>query len=425
MSCSFQLTRVEGEGRVELRVENNRVVDAIVAIPEAPRFFEHIVIGKPAEIVVDIVSRICGLCGSSYSFAAARAFEKCFKIEVPEEIEVLREAIHLAERVKSHAIHVFLLEFPDYIGVSSILEANTLYSGILERILKIISWSRKAMKILGGRFHNVVNITIGGVFSLPRKTDVQELAKTAKELIRDVEYLADTVLSLDIPVENQELGELLTVYNGKEYPHLADHIYAYNSKEYIELEKFEEYITVEQVPWSNALHYKLANGKNYVVGPIARFNTAFNHLRGETRDLLKSYGYLLPLTSIEQSIIARIAELYDALLRLYDILEQYRESRYSVSRVEYRARNGLCIAAVEAPRGILYHRYRVDDKGRVLECNLITPTTQNLASMEDLIKKVAIGRIFEAGIKKKAERIVRSFDPCISCSVHIVRLDNF
>ncbi|RLG79447.1 MAG: hypothetical protein DRO13_06055 [Thermoprotei archaeon] len=419
------LTRVEGEGKILLKTVNNKVVDVEIVVSEAPRFFEYLVLGKPINMVVDTVSRICGLCGSSYSLAAATAFETCLEVEARREAVELRKALHLAERVKSHIIHIFLLNLPDYLGVPSILEAQEIHPVLLREVFNILSWSRRAMEVLGGRFHNVLNIRVGGVYRAPERNEVAKLLKKLEKLIPEFEAIADFVLSIDKSLGDAYVEKQLALYNGNEYPHIGLEVRAVGENLGIGLKDFENYLKVEQKPWSNALHYRLPSGESYLVGPIARYNLAFSYLQRETRDLMKVYGWTPPIRNVFQSIVARIAEVHDSLLRLREFLENYREfDPKPTPQIQPMGIGGrrTCIAAIEAPRGILYHRYDLDENGRVVSCNIIAPTAQNLAAMEDLAKAKAVGEEASRALREWITRLIRSFDPCISCSVHVVRL---
>ena len=423
MRDSF-ITRIEGEGRIYIYFRDGGVSKVSVEITEAPRFFEHIVRGKRIDYIPDILSRVCGLCGSSYVLAAVRAFEKCLGVRVPEEVDEFRKMVHLAERVKSHILHVFLLNLPDFIRVRDAFELRLVNEDVFKSVMRLMAYSRNIMNILGGRSHNVVNMRIGGVYRALSRDEVAKVVKFVEDLLNSFKPLADIVLSLStVPNDYLDRPHLLLSYE-KEYPHVSDEI-VFSSpvgEERICVEDFEHAVSAEQVRGGNALLYRY-RGWSYIVGPIARFNAAFSKLHGEVRDLLKSSGWLRPLSDVRQQVVARVAEVYDALLTMREYLEEYREP--PATWVEYRglgSGKATCVAAVEAPRGVLYHRFTIDNQLRVLECNIITPTAQNIASMEELslefLSRKHRGEIDEETAKKRVEEIVRAFDPCISCSVH-------
>ncbi|MEM0027622.1 MAG: nickel-dependent hydrogenase large subunit [Ignisphaera sp.] len=424
------IARVEGEGKVHIYIKDGKVSQVDIEISEAPRFFEYIVRGKKINYIPDIVSRICGLCGSSYVLVATKAFEKCLDIDVPEEIDELRKIIHLAERVKSHALHIFLLNLPDFLETHNTFEFRLANKDMFKDIMRFVTYSSNIMDLLGGRFHNVVNIKIGGIYKAFNEGEAAKILKFVEESIKLFKPLADFVLSLK-PIPNDGLNRphLLLSYEN-EYPHLSDEIVfsSLTDEERINIKDFEHIVHSEQKKGKNALLYRY-KGSSYLVGPIARFNKAFSKLHGEVRDMLKSYDWLPPLRDVRQQIVARIAEMYDALLTMKEFFERYKKPDVTSVEKEFKldVNKTTCVAAIEAPRGILYHRYAIDNQLKILECNIITPTAQNLASMEELSLEF-LGKRFgdvvvnEAMARRFVEMIVRSFDPCISCSVHVYTL---
>jgi len=417
------LTRVEGEGEIHIYIREGKLQDVEVRITEAPRFFEYIVLGRRPIDVPDIVSRICGLCGVSYVLTAIRAFEKGLGIEVPEHVELYRRALHGAERIKSHMLHAYFMHLPDLVGVRGPDELFQRNSQLFRDAFRVLEWGRKVMTVLGGRFHNVVSIKIGGVYGCPRREEAAKILRDVADVERSLLRFADFVLSLDIPFFKQEM-KFLTLYDGSEYPEVAEKVVLYDSSrvEFYDLRDFERIVKVEQKTYSNALRYRLTNGDPYVVGPLARFNIGYKHLRGEVRDKLEEYGWRPPLVNVYQSIVARIAETYNTLLFLKEFAEKYREP--AEGEAEMKIGPGEYLAAVEAPRGILYHRYVVDADGRVSYANIVTPTAQNLAAMERLIsdKIHQSNAVSEEAVLRVGAEIVRCFDPCISCSVHTVKV---
>lgn len=415
------LTRVEGEGEVVIVEENNYVSAVTYRITEAPRFFEYIVRGRDMQTVIDIVSRVCGLCGVSYSFVAARAFEQCLEVDVDEDIELFREVLHLVERVKSHTTHIFFLNLPDLVLTRSAIEFTQRNPQIAKIATNLILWSRKAMELLGGRFHNVVNIRVGGVYRIPSNSDIEKLRKSVNEVIDMFKIFADFVLSLKtIPEEVQKLN-FVSLYTPNLYPHISGKV-KLNNNIYNIAEFYDKVVEVTQKPYSNALHYRLRNGESYVVGPISRFNNFYNTLSQETKEFLELYGWKTPLRNIYQTIVARIAEIFEALLTIKKFSENYRYAEPVEKKVDIHQEELVCEAAIEAPRGILYHKYVVNSRGRITYSNIITPTAQNLAAIEDIATTLLKGRKIDENTLEVARKIPISFDPCISCSVHNLKI---
>jgi len=416
------LTLVEGEGSLVIIERDGYVERVLYEITEAPRFFEQIIRDMSPEIVVDTVSRICGLCGVSYAFLAAKAFEKCLGVEVDANIDRFREILHLAERVKSHVLHVFFMNLPEITGARSLSELAERNPQILGRALRLLSFARKLMSVLGGRPHNVVNVRIGGVYSLPSRESVGKLLGEFREALSALHDLADIVLSskpsLEIAVRVQEL----CVHSDHGYPHYGERLVLGNTV-YPARALYENVIKPVRREYSTALHYKLNGTVSYITGPVARFNKYYTRLRGEVRDLLETYGWRPPLSVLE-GFVARFAEIHDSLLAIQEYLENYKHATITSTKTTTpRVSSGFtCDYAVEAPRGVLYHRYVIGGNSRVLECSIVTPTAQNLAAMEDIATQLTHDRPLSEEVVKLARNVAIALDPCISCATHTLKV---
>lgn len=424
------LTRVEGEGSILILERDGHVERVVYEVSEAPRFFEYLVVSKSIERVVDIVSRVCGICGVSYSFVAAKAFEKCLGVDVDPEVDMIREALHLAERVKSHILHVFYMNLPDLVQAKSFADIVQRNPKLLRNVQDVLLWSRKAMEVLGGRFHNVVNIKVGGVYRVPDKSAFEKLRKELDTVIKSFTEFASFVLSVKPFDEfawngNAKINQV-SLYSLHEYPHHGDRVLL-NGDEYSITQFYRDVVKVLQVPHSTALHYRIKGIEGFVVGPFARFNQFYTMLSKEVRDFVEVHGWRPPLSNVMQSYVARIAETYEALSAIERYLDVFKnaiavESNSSISSREIGS--VVCEYAVEAPRGILYHRY-IASEGRVAVCSIITPTAQNLAAMSDIATTITQGRKVDDNAISIAKRIAVSFDPCISCSVHALQVKIF
>ena len=412
------LTLVEGEGSVVI-VEKNGYVDRVFyEITEAPRFFEYNMRGKSPELVVDFVSRICGLCGASYAFLAAKAFEKCLGVEVRSEVDKFREVLHLAERVKSHALHVFLMNLPEITRTRSFGELAERNPQIIKSALNILLYSRKLMRVFGGRFHNVVNVKIGGVYSTPSRDDVEKLKREISSVFKSFAEIADVVLSFKHSISYLISKPQLCVYAEKGYSHHGEKVLL-NSAVYTAESFYRNIVKAIQKEYSTALQYRVNGSESFIVGPVARFNRYYDRLHSEVKDLLNTYDWRPPL-SVFEGYVARLAEIYDALLTIREYLENYKyiDIVSMKSSIPCKSISNICEYVVEAPRGVLYHRYVLGEDCRVIECDIVTPTAQNLAVMEDIATQLTRGKRISEEIVATAKSVAIAFDPCISCSVH-------
>lgn len=415
-----QLARVEGEGGVWVKVKDGRIDYVEVNIFEPPRFFEAFLRGRSYLEAPDITARICGICPLAYAFAACRAMEKILGMNIPDEIHMLRKIAFYGEWIQSHVLHFAFLHAPDFLGYHSALEMARDYPTFVRDAIAVRDWGNRAMEIPGGRAVHPIGFRVGGLYRIIRKEELEPLSRSYEEIKKKGERLLEFVLNLDLP-EIQYDMIIMSLKGRREYP-ILEGLVANNLGWEFPEDAFEENVIVEQKRYSTGLHYRLRNGKPYITGPVARFNLNYDLLAPEVRDILNTAGYKPPLKNTYQSIVARAAESLHSIIEIGRLIEEYSEPQAPYVEADVRA--GEAAAIVEAPRGMLYHRYRIDERGRILYANIIPPTTQNYAAMEDDILKV--GELIVNGPLERAQQIVettiRNYDPCISCSVHAIKL---
>jgi len=416
-----RLTRVEGEGNIYLKVSNGKVERLEVGIFEAPRFFEAFLVGKNYLEVPDITARICGICPIPYLFSSSRSFEKLFGAKIPEEIQKLRKTLLLAEWIGSHVLHVFFLHAPDFLKCDSVIDMARDNPNIVKKALKVKAWGNRVIEKIGGRSVHPVSCRVGGFYRIIRKEELEDTLKTSEEIQETARDLLEWVMKLKIPDRSNDL-EYVSLRSMKgEYPLIGGRVVSSKGLNISE-EEFEENSEEFQVPYSTALRYRIKNRGYYLTGPSARYNNNYNSLRKEVREVIEKYGYEAPLKNTYQSIVARAAETYHATLEIERLLREYKEPKRPYA--EYNIKAGWSCGITEAPRGILYHAYKVDEGGRVIYANIVAPTSQNLACMEqDLLSQVPkIITLEYEDAKLLTEQTIRNYDPCISCSAHFIKL---
>ena len=414
------LARVEGEGRVYIKIRQGKVERVEVGIFEAPRFFEAFLRGRKYLEVPDITARICGICPLAYVMSSSRALEKILGINVSKEIEHLRRIIYLAEWIESHVLHVAMLHAPDFVGCENVFEMYQRYPGFVKNSLKLKAWGNRVIEVIGGRPVHPVSCRVGGFHRVIRKDELLPLLDNIDELKRRAREFLEFVLKLPMPDVRRDI-EYVSLKGEEKYPILRGRIVSNKGLDVAE-DEFENIIRVEQAPYSNSLRYKIKDRGTYVTGPIARFNNNYDLLKPEVREVIESHGYRAPLVNTYQSIIARAAEVYHAVLEIEELIREYKEPQYPYVEGEVKAGHGAAIT--EAPRGMLYHFYELDSEGYVVNANIVPPTSQNLAAMEEDLTHIA-PILSEMNYEKAqwlAEQTIRNYDPCISCSVHMVKL---
>jgi len=414
------LARVEGEGGVWVKIKDGKIEYVEVNIFEPPRFFEAFLRGRSYLEAPDLTARICGICPLAYVMAASRAMEKILGIQLSEETDKLRKIAFYGEWIESHVLHFMFLHAPDFLGQHSIFDIAKENPQAVKDAVGLRKWGNRAIEIVGGRPVHPVGFRVGGLHRIIKKEELLPLLKNFNEVEKMARNLLEFVVNLPIPEIEYDLV-LMSLKGDREYPILKGVVANNLGGEFPE-DDLEKNITVEQKIYSNALHYRLKNGRPYITGPIARFNLNYDLLAPEVKDILEKAGYKAPLKNTYQSIVARAAETYHAVLEIKKLIESYSEPPQPYIEAEVRAGKGAAIS--EAPRGMLYHYYEVDENGKIVYANIIPPTAQNYAAMEEDIIKVQ--DLIVNAPREKAQRVVemtiRNYDPCISCSVHAIKL---
>ena len=417
-----QLTRVEGEGSLHLTIDGEGAVTAQLRIFEAPRYFERIVVGRHPDEVLDIVARICGICPVAYQMSAVHAFESLFGVEIDPNVRLLRRLLYCGEWIESHALHVFMLHAPDFLGYASALEMAVDHRQLVERALRLKKLGNRIVAIVGGRAIHPVSVKVGGFSRAPTARELEELrAPLADALAEAVESVA-LVAGLDTPPSDRDV-RLVSLRHPTEYPMNEGRIVSSDGID-VPIGSWRDAFEEVQVPWSHALQARADDGVPYLLGPTARLALAADQLHPAAAAALRATG-LTPdqiARNVFRSIVARSVELVHALAEAADILDGY--SRPQTPAEPWTPRPGVAAWATEAPRGLLFHRYEVDEGGHVTAAQIVPPTSQNQAAIEhDLaIFAPAVVDLPHDEATRRLEQLIRSYDPCISCATHFLRL---
>jgi coenzyme F420-reducing hydrogenase alpha subunit len=415
------LTRVEGEGGLYVRASERNVEEVKLNIYEPPRFFEAFLRGRHFQEVPDITARICGICPVAYQMSSVHALEAAMGVKPGPEIRTLRRLLYCGEWIESHALHIYLLHAPDYQGYESALTLAADHPQAVERGLRLKKIGNTLLDILGGRATHPVSVCVGGFYKAPTR---RELVRLRGELEWGLEASVETVkfaASLPFPKFEPDY-EFVTLHHPQEYPMNERKVISSAGIE-VEPEAFESVFLEEHVAHSTALHSVRAdNGKSYFVGPLARLNLNRHLLLPQARKAAEECGIAWPSRNPFHGIVARAIEMVHAFEEALEIIERYREP--ARSRVPVTPRAGEGAAATEAPRGVLYHRYRVNENGLVETAKIVPPTAQNYRRMEDDLRLFLPGILEqnEEDIARQCEHLIRCYDPCISCSTHFLKL---
>jgi sulfhydrogenase subunit alpha len=415
------LARVEGEGAMLITIDGREVSDVKLKIYEPPRFFEAFLRGRAFTEAPDITARICGICPVAYQMSAVQAMEQICGVEVGGQLRALRRLLYCGEWIESHALHVFMLHLPDFLGYESAIEVAREHPELVNRALELKKTGNEVMAVVGGREVHPINVRVGGWYRVPRK---RELAPLVEKLERAREIALEAVrvtAGLDFPDYDQDY-ELVALSQRGEYPIDRGRI-ASNRGLDIAVPEYDEHFVEEHVEWSNALHSSLRERGSYLCGPLARFALGYDELSPLAREAAERAGVGPGERNPFRSIVVRSVELVYAADEALRLLAEYEEPDAPAVEVEPRA--GVGYGCTEAPRGILYHRYRIDDEGTILDAKIVPPTSQNQRTIEEDLRGVVERSldIPDEALTLLCEQTIRNYDPCISCATHFLKLE--
>ena len=415
------LARVEGEGSLYVRVRDGEVLDAKLKIFEPPRFFEALLRGRSFDEAPDITARICGICPVAYQMSACRAMEDALGVEVDGPLRDLRRLIYCGEWVESHALHVFMLHAPDFLGYESAIEMAKDHADIVQRALEIKKAGNRLIAVIGGREVHPINVRVGGFYRVPSE---RELEPVREELLRARELAREAVAwtgSFDFPDFERDV-ELVSLSEPSEYPIDRGRVVSNRGLD-IEPAEFMEHVIEEHVEHSNALHARLRERGAYLAGPMARYELNFERLSPLAREAAREAGLGETSRNPFQSIVVRAVEILYAFDEAIRIIDAYEPPDRPAVEVEPRA--GVGHGWTEAPRGMLYHAYELDDAGMITSAKIVPPTSQNQKSIDEDLLGVVRQMIDadEEELRLRCEQAIRNYDPCISCATHFLRID--
>jgi len=415
-----RLARVEGEGSLHLEIRGGRVTEARFSIGEPPRFFEAFLRGRSYREVPDITARICGICPVAYQMSSVHALEMAFGVDVGEPVRRLRRLLYCGEWIASHVLHIFLLHLPDFMGYESAISMAADHRELVAKALQVKKAGNEVVSTLGGREVHPVSACVGGFHRVPTRA---ELAPVAERLRANRPFAVDACRllgSLDFP--DFEMPYLSVALRHRSEVAMCEGSLATSRGLTVPVPSFLEHFEETQVEHSNALQGRLRGGGSYLVGPLARLNLNWDLYPDPIKELAREIGFQPPCHNPFKSIIARGLETLYALDHAVEIIEGYERPEAPAAPITPREGEGH--GCTEAPRGILYHRYRTDRSGLIEDAVICPPTAQNQRQIEADLAELA-PRILDLDHEQmtlRCEQLIRSYDPCISCATHFLKL---
>ena len=416
------LSRVEGHGRVFVYLDGKRVEHVQLALTESPRLFEALLLGKDYREVPEIICRICSLCSSVHRVVSLLAIEKALDIEVTEQVKLHRELILNGGHIQSHALHLFCLVLPDYHSVAGLPDLAAKAPEELKMGLRIKAVGNLIQETVGGRLIHPVTLIPGGMGKPVNAEGLRRLREALVEILP--EACQAFRLFRSFPPETGGLPSrgFMAVKSGDAPPLFGERLHTSRNRSF-PVEEYQEKLSEKVVAHSNAKE-SVIKGKPVIVGSLARLNLGMRLSSEAARAFLESRDRIIR-RDIHANNLAQAVELMHAVERSLEIVEILIKSDFGRELPpKTRPRKGTGTAAIEAPRGTLIHSYAFDALGHCRAADIITPTAINQAAMERDLFALAqsMGEADEQEITTALEHLVRAYDPCISCAVHVIKL---
>ncbi|MGP1397489.1 MAG: Ni/Fe hydrogenase subunit alpha [Inquilinaceae bacterium] len=414
------LARVEGEGSLHLRLRDGAVEEVRLGIFEPPRFFEALLRGRGFAEAPDITARICGICPVAYMMSAIHAMEDAAGVRVEGPIRDLRRLLYCGEWIESHVLHIYMLHAPDFLGYEDGIAMAREHGDHVRRGLQLKKAGNDIVRFLGGREIHPVNVRVGGFYRLPTRRAFAPLVETLKHAREAALDTVRWVATFPFPDYERDY-EFVSLRHPEDYPFNEGRIVSSRGID-IPVTAYDGTFEEFQVPHSTALHSVVRGRGVYLVGPMARYALNRDRLSPLARDAAAEAGLGSVCRNPYRSILVRAVEVLYACDEALRIIAGYEPPEAPFVAVEPRSAEGH--GATEAPRGLLYHHYRIDGTGAIAEARIVPPTSQNQGSIEDDLKRVATDcqSMTDTQLQWRCEQTIRNYDPCISCATHFLKL---
>ena len=415
------IARVEGEGALLIKLKGDRVQDVKLKIFEPPRLYEAFLRGRHFTEVPDITARICGICPIAYQMSAIHAIERALGITIDPAVRALRRLFYCGEWIESHALHIYMLHAPDFLGYQDVIEMARDHGPAVVNALRLKKIGNSLVSLMGGREIHPISAAVGGFHKVPSKKDLAPIVEDLKWALEASVATAKLVATFEFPDFEQDY-EFVALSHPDEYAFNEGRVVSNKGLD-IDVSEYEDHFREQHVKHSNALHSQVRARGSYLTGPLARFNLNYEKLPEIAKQTAQECGLSVPCLNPFKSIVVRAVELVFACAEALRLIETYEPP--AAPRVEAPARAGVGQAVTEAPRGLLYHRYSIDSQGLILAARIVPPTSQNQKRIEDDLWRF-VPQLLDKPIEEitlRCEQAIRNYDPCISCATHFLKLE--
>lgn len=414
------IARVEGESTLDVKVSKGEITDLKLKVWEPPRFYEGFLVGRRFDEVSDMVQRICGICPVSHSTTALRAIENALAITPSEQTKKLRWLQSYSQVISSHILHIYMLAAPDFLGYESVLAMVPKHLDLVKKAIKMKMVANELTEVIGGRALHPINPAVNGFYKVPSKERLLQVKEHLESIKQDALDTLKVAAGLPVPAFERKT-EYVAIRNPAEYTINEGRLVSTEGLNVPE-DEYINYVVESQVPYSYAKHCRIKGRCDFMVGALARVNNNYDLLSNETKEATEKLGLKFPMYNSFANTIAQAVEVVHLTQRCIEIIDELKPKEEDRS---FKVKAGEGHALTEAPRGLLYHNYKINNRGIVEKANIVTPTAHNTLSMEqDLCQMIPdIIDQPEDKVALQCEELIRAYDPCFSCSVHTLKLN--
>jgi coenzyme F420-reducing hydrogenase alpha subunit len=392
-------------------------------VVETPRFFEAMLRGRPYQEASHITSRICGICATGHATTSLRACEKALGIQPSEQTVLLRKLSFHGEILDSHILHVYMLVAPDFLGVGSVIPLVSSHPEVVLRALRMKKLSGDMCAVVSGRHTHPIAMTVGGFTHFPKPGELEELRKRLEDVRADVDATIELGASLPWPQFERDT-EYVSLTRPDEYAFIDGEI-ATSDGIRVPIEDYRQVTNEYMVPHSSA-KFTRHQRESVMVGALARFNNNYDQLHPRAKAAATALGLKPKVTNTFLNTAAQAVEIVHCVEDAIQVIDQLLEKGVVPEEpVPPAQMGGEGVGACDVPRGILIHHYWIGEDGKLTGANCIIPTNQNIANLEWDMRTLVPQIVHKPAekIRLDLEMLVRAYDPCISCSVHVAKLE--
>lgn len=416
------ITRVEGHGNIVVNTKDGTLEKCEFEVVESPRFFEAMLRGRRWDEAQHITCRICGICSVGHTTASLNATEAAFGIQPSEQTILLRRLLFHGEMIQSHILHVYFLVAPDLLGVGSVVPLAETHTEVVLRALRMKKLGNEICRVLAGRHVHPCGAVVNGFTKLPTEKDLLDLSQQLVDTIPDLEATAELMSTLELPDFERET-EYISLKHSQEYAFARGEVIVSSDGDTTDIQNYREKVKEYIVPHSTAKHAK-ANRDSYMVGALARMNNNYDQLTPMAKSVAEMLGLSVPCYNPFMNNVAQVVETVHCVEDGIQVIDQILAKGLKEEDRSVEVKAGTGVGAADVPRGTLFHEYTYDENGVITDANCIIPTGQNYANLE-LDMRALVPQIIdrpEEEISHLLEMLVRAYDPCISCSVHLLNV---